>query len=56
MKRTKINPAHCWVIGWAHLAEAIVMILSAGMFASGLPYKATVWAARSACKIGKTEA
>lgn len=56
MKRTKINPGYCWVIGWAHLAEGVVMILSAGVLATGLPYKATLWAARKDAKIGRAKA
>ena len=46
MRVTKINPIHAWVIGWAHLAHAVVMIFSGGLLSTRLPFRATLWSAR----------
>lgn len=46
MNLTKINPFLCWVIGWAHLLNALVMILTLGFVSTKIVSEATVWAAR----------
>lgn len=46
MIRTKINPFLCWVIGWTHFINAVVMILSLGFVSTNLVSSATFWAAR----------
>lgn len=46
MNRTKINPLTCWVIGWAHALNALVMILSFGFLSTTVVSKVTLWAAR----------
>lgn len=46
MQRTKLHPALCWVIGWAHVVHAAVLILSLGLFYTGIPLAASTWACR----------